>query len=104
MATRYEDEVKQSGLTYSAHFYGHEEAQLLIDKTRINQVIENIMTNAMKYTSNGGIQVSIHVEDKHLICSIADSGIGIAESELPLFLIAIIVRLTSMKHIRTALA
>ncbi|MCS5501646.1 ATP-binding protein [Lysinibacillus sp. A4] len=83
MATRYEDEVKQSGLTFSAHFYGHEEAQLLIDKTRINQVIENIMTNAMKYTSNGGIQLSFHVEDKHLICSIADSGIGIAESDLP---------------------
>lgn len=83
MANRYKDDIKRSGLTYSAHFYGHQEAQLLIDETRINQVIENMMTNAMKYTSSGGIQLSMHVEDKHLICSIADSGVGIAERDLP---------------------
>lgn len=99
MANRYKDDIKRSGLTYSAHFYGHQEAQLLIDETRINQVIENMMTNAMKYTSSGGIQLSMHVEDKHLICSIADSGVGIAERDLPLSLIAIIELPISMNPI-----
>lgn len=80
---RFEREIKQLGLDYYADFYGHQEAQLLIDRARINQVIENLMTNAMKYTSNGSIQFLMYVEDTHLICSISDSGIGIPQSDIP---------------------
>ncbi len=80
---RFEREIKQLGLDYYADFYGHQEAQLLIDRARINQVMENLMTNAMKYTSNGSIQFLMYVEDTHLICSISDSGIGIPQSDIP---------------------
>lgn len=82
-AYRYEDDVKQLGLSYSAHFDGYPEARLLMDEMRITQVIENLMNNAMKYTTDGSIQFSIHVEEMHVRCSITDSGIGIAKSDLP---------------------
>ncbi|MFJ7368138.1 ATP-binding protein [Lysinibacillus sp. NPDC098008] len=82
-AYRYEDDVKRLGLDYSAHFEGHPEARLLIDEARIAQVMENLMNNAMKYTTDGHIQLMIHVEKMQLRCLVADSGIGIADSDLP---------------------
>lgn len=80
---RYEHEIEQLDLHYSANFYGSQHAQLLVDTARIQQVFENIMSNAMKYTKEGGIELSIYTNNEHLICSIKDSGIGIPASDTP---------------------
>ena len=78
----HEEEVKSAGLEYRAHFYGNQDAKVLIDLYRIKQVMTNLMTNAIKYTENGAIHFSMFVEEEHLICSIEDSGIGIPEEDL----------------------
>ncbi|MEC1178770.1 ATP-binding protein [Metasolibacillus meyeri] len=80
---RYEHEVGQLGLQYSANFYGSPYAQLLVDPARIQQVFENIMSNAMKYTKSGSIELAIYTNDEQFICSIKDSGIGIPTSDIP---------------------
>lgn len=80
---RYEHEIKQLGLQYSANFYGSPYAQLLVDTARIQQVFENIMSNAMKYTKKGSIELAIYTNDEHFICSIKDSGIGIPTKDIP---------------------
>lgn len=79
----YEYEIEQLDLHYSAHFYGSQHAQLLIDPARIQQVFENIMLNAMKYTTKGSIELTIYTNDEQLVCSIKDSGIGIPASDIP---------------------
>ena len=53
------------------------------DQKRIYQVIQNLMTNAVKYSPDGGcITVSARVERRELIISVADQGLGIPEAEL----------------------
>ncbi|GLC89286.1 ATP-binding protein [Lysinibacillus piscis] len=80
---RYEHEMQQRGLSYRAHFYGNEEARLLLDRTRIQQVIDNMMQNAMKYTNAGTIELLMYVKDQQFTCTIQDSGIGIPVNDLP---------------------
>jgi signal transduction histidine kinase len=56
-----------------------------IDKDRISQVIANLLSNAMKYTPEGGsIKVIVTETPKDGIIKVIDNGIGIPERELPL--------------------
>ncbi len=53
------------------------------DSPRLMQVINNILHNAIKFTPIGGrITVSSHLEKRHIIVSITDTGIGISEPDL----------------------
>lgn len=55
-----------------------------IDPDLIREAITNIMSNAMRYTSPGGwIVVSVDNDRKDAIISVADTGIGIAEEDVP---------------------
>ncbi len=52
------------------------------DRQRIKQVFGNLLTNAIKYTPNKGrINVELKNENGHLLVSISDNGVGIAEEE-----------------------
>ncbi len=58
---------------------------VLGDAKRLTQVLVNLMGNAIKFTSEGGVRVSVTVDaDAQLCFSIRDSGIGIAASKLAL--------------------
>lgn len=56
----------------------------VIDRDRIDQVLLNILSNAIKYTKEGGtVEVDVKNEDKWAKVIISDSGIGIDEKEIP---------------------
>jgi signal transduction histidine kinase len=49
------------------------------------QLWTNLVSNAIKYTPEGGqVHISLRQEDGHLVGSVQDTGIGIAEDELGL--------------------
>lgn len=51
-----------------------------IDEDKFFQVINNLISNALKFTSDGGtISISIEDEDAAILISVADDGIGIPE-------------------------
>lgn len=56
----------------------------MADKNRLYQVMANLISNAIKYTQNGGcINVDV-VDNKDFVAiSVKDNGIGINESDLP---------------------
>jgi signal transduction histidine kinase len=62
-----------------------ENVQLEADKTRIEQVLRNILVNAIKFTEKGTITVKTAIDKKsgELICRISDTGLGIPEDILP---------------------
>jgi two-component system sensor histidine kinase VicK len=54
------------------------------DRERIEQVIINILSNAIKYTpENGSITLTAKRRDDKIILSVTDNGIGIPKEDLP---------------------
>lgn len=57
---------------------------VVADRDKIIQVIMNLLSNAVKYTDAGGnISISLNHIKQKAVLSIQDSGIGIAEDDLP---------------------
>lgn len=52
--------------------------KLIGDKIRIKQVVLNLVYNAIKFTANGGITVSVKQEGDRTRFQVTDTGIGIA--------------------------
>jgi signal transduction histidine kinase len=55
--------------------------QVTTDRKRLYQVLLNVLSNAVKYTEQGSIQMKAHIEDNQLIVSCQDTGIGIEEAD-----------------------
>lgn len=80
--------IKKSVKSFSSEFilrkltltYDGTEKSLITDEKWFCFVLEQLLSNALKYTPSGGITISIG--DDNILC-IADTGIGIAPEDLP---------------------
>ncbi|MBE7550545.1 MAG: hybrid sensor histidine kinase/response regulator [Anaerolineales bacterium] len=55
--------------------------QIYCDRTRISQVILNLVSNAARFTDQGGITVSAQQQDQHIVVSVADTGPGVSPED-----------------------
>jgi len=54
------------------------------DELRLEQVVQNLLHNAVKYSPGGGeIRVVVRRDENEALLSVSDEGIGIPEAELP---------------------
>ncbi|HEU4616410.1 MAG TPA: HAMP domain-containing sensor histidine kinase [Gammaproteobacteria bacterium] len=61
---------------------GSEPALVCADRTRIEQVVGNLLSNSIKYSSPGSrIKVGVSVESNDVELSVADEGVGIREED-----------------------
>ncbi|MGY2191157.1 ATP-binding protein [Pseudomonas pergaminensis] len=65
---------------------------LMLDSTRVGQVLHNLLSNAIKFTETGGVEVAYVISDlntprrKQLRLTVTDTGIGLSpESQARLF-------------------
>jgi PAS domain S-box-containing protein len=58
-------------------------AEAYVDRDMWEKIVLNLISNAFKYTLNGGITVRLRGDDEHIKLSVQDTGSGIPESELP---------------------
>ena len=57
---------------------------VFLDKDKITQVITNLLSNAYKFTGEGGsIEIGLKIRGSEVICSIKDSGVGIEKENIP---------------------
>jgi signal transduction histidine kinase len=57
---------------------------LVGDRGRLAQVLDNLVSNALKFTPEGGrVEVRTAAADGHVVLEVADSGIGIPTTEQP---------------------
>ncbi len=57
--------------------------RIAFDRTRIRQVLLNLLSNAARFTEKGSITVSAEASEREIVVCVADTGAGIAASELP---------------------
>lgn len=55
--------------------------QIMADDTRLRQILWNLISNAVKFTSQGGVTVRVWYENETLYFSVKDTGIGITPAE-----------------------
>ncbi|MFC4052422.1 SpoIIE family protein phosphatase [Actinomadura syzygii] len=54
-----------------------------LDHGMWEKVILNLLSNALKFTFDGGIRVSTRAEDGYAVVTVADTGIGVPAQEMP---------------------
>jgi len=60
-----------------------EEINLFIDPERINQVVSNLLDNAIKFTEAGGsVEVGVNIFEDKIRVAVTDTGVGITKGDL----------------------
>ncbi|WP_432734767.1 sensor histidine kinase [Maridesulfovibrio sp. FT414] len=54
------------------------------DPARIRQVLTNLISNAIKFTTDGEVVVSLHMENGRVVFAVQDNGIGIPREKMDL--------------------
>lgn len=62
---------------------GPDVAAVCTDQRRLEQVVLNLLNNAVKFTERGHVSIYCGTENDHYVLTVADTGIGIREEELP---------------------
>lgn len=55
---------------------------ILVDPTRIREVLLNLLSNAGRFTQKGGVTIKISHREEEIITSVSDTGPGIKETDL----------------------
>jgi len=58
-------------------------AQVTADQRRLEQVLLNLLNNALKFTEKGQVRITCRSDDDHYLLAVADSGIGMQPDEIP---------------------
>ncbi len=73
-------EAKQLKLTFENH--KPEGFVITNDPNRVQEIVNNLISNAIKYTHQGSVTVTLDEKDGKVIFSVKDTGIGIPKKEL----------------------
>ena len=81
IATGFTLTVNNKGIVFSHDFTGTD-ITVKGDSDRIEQIIDNLLTNAIKFTEAGTIVFAADYKDETLFLKISDTGIGMSEDML----------------------
>jgi CheY-like chemotaxis protein len=56
--------------------------RVFCDRTRMREVVLNLLSNAGRFTEDGGVTVSVSAKENDLLVSVADTGRGIAADDM----------------------
>ena len=74
--------AEEKGLVLRHHINDDVPAIVMGDSTRLNQILTNLVGNAIKFTEKGTIDLTLSDENNHLRFTIKDTGIGIQKEKL----------------------
>jgi PAS domain S-box-containing protein len=57
--------------------------QVISDRRRVEQILINLVNNAIKFTEQGQVRIECRAGDRRLLTSVVDTGIGIKPEDMP---------------------
>lgn len=82
LVERFQDQLLEEGPTIELR-HNKNLVPVLADRDRTEQILVNLLGNAVRYTPTGSIDVTVSKTNSQVWIEIADTGIGIAEADLP---------------------
>ena len=87
MKRSYSHRAQEKGISFTVDKSADLPSTLIGDPIRLNQIMSNLLSNALKFTSEGGVTLKASVKEQLegrvlLEFSVADTGIGIAMEKL----------------------
>ncbi|MEU5692979.1 SpoIIE family protein phosphatase [Actinosynnema sp. NPDC020468] len=58
-------------------------APVQVDRGMWEKVVFNLLSNALKFTFDGGVRVRLRADGDHAVVEVSDTGIGVPASEMP---------------------
>lgn len=80
LVTTYQDEAHEKGLTLASDIDPNLET-LQSGALYVKEVLQNFVTNAIKYTEKGGVTIGAKASPKGVTFIVSDTGIGISKSD-----------------------
>jgi two-component system phosphate regulon sensor histidine kinase PhoR len=78
---RLAEQITQKGLEYG--FQSAENITVMVDEIQIEQVVYNLLDNAIKFTPRGGqLVVTVAMANRNLLVSVQDTGEGIDPDDI----------------------
>jgi PAS domain S-box-containing protein len=78
---RFKIQFNERGITYNLCFTNSTNVkEINTDRGKLDQLISNLLSNALKFTKKGNVELSCNVKSNHLEIYIKDTGIGIEKS------------------------
>ena len=81
VVTVFKRSVEDKGLILKTE-YPQEPIKVFLDVDKIIQVFANLVDNALKFTKQGYIKISIKNKESEVECAVSDTGIGISKDSL----------------------
>ena len=81
LASMFQSAAERAGLDLQIECPG--ETVAYVDRDQWSKVVLNLVSNALKFTFEGGVTVSVGSADGQVVLSVADTGTGIPEDDLP---------------------
>jgi PAS domain S-box-containing protein len=81
LAGAYTAQAKEKGLEVKTKLSGKALPPLQSCELYVREILQNFITNAIKYTEEGSVTLSATAKDKGILFTITDTGIGISKSD-----------------------
>ncbi|MBP2017757.1 signal transduction histidine kinase/CHASE3 domain sensor protein/DNA-binding transcriptional MerR regulator [Symbiobacterium terraclitae] len=81
VAETFRVQAEQKGLSFTVNLPEGGEPLIQADPDRLTQIVSNLVSNAVKYTREGGVTITVSADGDRVELSVADTGIGISPSD-----------------------
>lgn len=81
VVTDFQENARKNNLELILHPFSVD-TQVIGDRKRIRQVMVNLIQNALKYTEQGIVEVSVKAKEDYCEIAVNDTGLGISEQDI----------------------